>query len=246
MVDQTEKGAGTHRGCLLGTCCDDSVRPCASHESHDRPDHQFRRPLQRPRGGRDAVGRRGGRARGAELYWLTTVRADGRPHVTPLIGVHHDGAVHFCTGSGEQKARNLEHSAKVALTTGTNTWAAGLDVVVEGEAVRVADNARLQELADAYRGEVRRGLALRRRRRRLRGPGRGPRPTSSASSRPRCSRSRGAARADQLPVPGTYGACAAVGRAAGGSSLPVGASAQGRWSRAPTRHTGGRSIEGGR
>ena len=24
---------------------------------------------------------------GAELYWLTTVRADGRPHVTPLIGV---------------------------------------------------------------------------------------------------------------------------------------------------------------
>ncbi|QFG25164.1 pyridoxamine 5'-phosphate oxidase family protein [Actinomadura sp. WMMB 499] len=23
----------------------------------------------------------------AELYWLATVRADGRPHVTPLIGV---------------------------------------------------------------------------------------------------------------------------------------------------------------
>ena len=45
---------------------------------------------------------------GAELYWLTTVRADGRPHVTPLIGVWHDGAVHFCTGPREQKARNLE------------------------------------------------------------------------------------------------------------------------------------------
>jgi hypothetical protein len=41
---------------------------------------------------------------GAELDWLTTVRADGRPHVTPLIGVLDDGAVHFCTGSGEQKA----------------------------------------------------------------------------------------------------------------------------------------------
>ena len=93
----------------------------------------------------------------AELYWLTTVRADGRPHVTPLIGVHHDGAVHFCTGSGEQKARNLEHSAKVALTTGTNTWAAGLDIVVEGEAVRITDTAKLQELADAIEakyGEV--------------------------------------------------------------------------------------------
>ena len=23
----------------------------------------------------------------AELYWLTTVRADGRPHVAPLVGV---------------------------------------------------------------------------------------------------------------------------------------------------------------
>src|ERR671911_2297224 len=67
----------------------------------------------------------------AELYWLTTVRADGRPHVTPLIGVWHDGATHFCTGLDEQKARNIEHSAQVALTTGTNAWARGLDVVVE-------------------------------------------------------------------------------------------------------------------
>src|SRR4051812_23240413 len=73
----------------------------------------------------------------AELYWLTTVRADGRPHVTPLIGVAWDGALHFCTGLREQKARNLEHSADVALTTGTNTWAKGLDVVVEGRAVRI-------------------------------------------------------------------------------------------------------------
>ena len=93
----------------------------------------------------------------AELYWLTTVRADGRPHVTPLIGVHHDGAVHFVTGTGEQKFRNLEHARKVALTTGTNTWAKGLDVVVEGEAVRITDSAKLQELAGAIEakyGEV--------------------------------------------------------------------------------------------
>jgi general stress protein 26 len=86
----------------------------------------------------------------AELYWLTTVRADGRPHVTPLIGVAKDGAVHFCTGLREQKARNLEHHGQVALTTGNNTWAQGLDVVVEGTAVRVADRDALQLLADAY------------------------------------------------------------------------------------------------
>jgi hypothetical protein len=85
----------------------------------------------------------------AELYWLTTVRADGRPHVTPLIGVAHEGAMHFCTGPGEQKYRNLEHDSRVALTTGTNTWAEGLDVVVEGAAVRISDDAELQRVADA-------------------------------------------------------------------------------------------------
>jgi general stress protein 26 len=86
----------------------------------------------------------------AELYWLTTVRPDGRPHVTPLIGVFADGAVHFCTGEREQKAHNLEHSAKVALTTGSNSWAKGLDVVVEGTAVRMLDRDVLQRLSDAY------------------------------------------------------------------------------------------------
>src|SRR4051812_48976920 len=86
----------------------------------------------------------------AELYWLTTVRVDSRPHVTPLIGVVEDGTVHFCTGLGEQKARNLEHNSQVALTTGNNSWAQGLDVIVEGAAVRVTDGETLQRLADAY------------------------------------------------------------------------------------------------
>ena len=34
----------------------------------------------------------------AELYWLTTVRADGRPHVTPLIGLAEGSTAYFCTG----------------------------------------------------------------------------------------------------------------------------------------------------
>jgi pyridoxamine 5'-phosphate oxidase-like protein len=85
----------------------------------------------------------------AELYWITTVRADGRPHVTPLIGVWHAGALHFCTGLGEQKARNLAGNANVALTTGSNAWAEGLDVVVEGTAARITDGAELGRVADA-------------------------------------------------------------------------------------------------
>ena len=77
------------------------------------------------------------------------MRADGRPHVTPLIGVAEGEVVHFCTGLREQKAR-LEHSSRVALTTGNNAWAEGLDVVVEGTAERVTDRDELQRLADAY------------------------------------------------------------------------------------------------
>ena len=86
----------------------------------------------------------------AELYWITTVRPDGRPHVTPLIGVWHDGAMHFCTGDHERKALNLEQNRNVVLTTGTNTWADGLDVIVEGEAAAVRDEAQLAALAAAW------------------------------------------------------------------------------------------------
>jgi nitroimidazol reductase NimA-like FMN-containing flavoprotein (pyridoxamine 5'-phosphate oxidase superfamily) len=86
----------------------------------------------------------------AELYWITTVREDGRPHVTPLIGLYHEGALHFCTGLREQKYRNLEGNRNVAVTTGTNTWAAGLDVVVEGTVAQLTDNDALQRVADAY------------------------------------------------------------------------------------------------
>lgn len=89
----------------------------------------------------------------AELYWLTTVRGDGRPHVTPLVGVWVDDSFVFCTGPGEQKARNLEHGTAVTVSTGVNTWNAGLDLVVEGTAARVIGRAKLAALADAYRGK---------------------------------------------------------------------------------------------
>jgi nitroimidazol reductase NimA-like FMN-containing flavoprotein (pyridoxamine 5'-phosphate oxidase superfamily) len=88
---------------------------------------------------------------GAQLSWITTVRADGRPHVTPLVAVWLDGAVHFTTGPGEQKALNLAANPDVVMTTGCNTWDRGLDVVVEGRAERVTDAATLDRLAAAWR-----------------------------------------------------------------------------------------------
>jgi nitroimidazol reductase NimA-like FMN-containing flavoprotein (pyridoxamine 5'-phosphate oxidase superfamily) len=54
----------------------------------------------------------------AQLSWITTVRADGRPHVTPLVAVWLDEAAHFTTGPGEQKAVNLARNPSVVLTTG--------------------------------------------------------------------------------------------------------------------------------
>ena len=85
----------------------------------------------------------------AKVYWLSTVRPDGRPHVTPIAAVWVDGALHFTTGKAERKAKNLERNTQVVATTGSNLLE-GLDVVVEGEAVPVTDEARLQRLADAY------------------------------------------------------------------------------------------------
>lgn len=56
----------------------------------------------------------------AQLFWIATVRADGRPHVTPLVAVWSDEALYFSTGADEQKAMNIRHHARVILSTGCN------------------------------------------------------------------------------------------------------------------------------
>ena len=86
----------------------------------------------------------------ADLFWISTVRADGRPHVTPLVAVWLDGAIHFCTGAAEQKAVNLTGNPHVILMTGCSDWERGLDIVVEGDAVRVTGAGTLRRLAEAW------------------------------------------------------------------------------------------------
>ena len=90
--------------------------------------------------------------------WLTTVRPDGRAHVTPLIGVWSEGGLYFCTGPTERKARNLSHNANCILTTGRNDLDDGLDVVAEGEAALVTDDAELDNIPRAF--EVKYGSRL--------------------------------------------------------------------------------------
>ncbi|MGW1379027.1 pyridoxamine 5'-phosphate oxidase family protein [Streptomyces sp. NPDC002446] len=89
----------------------------------------------------------------AEIFWLATVRPDGRPHVTPVLAVWSEDALHFATGPGERKAKNLAANTHCALTTSTaggNDLHVGLDVVVEGEAVQVDDEPTLHRLAELY------------------------------------------------------------------------------------------------
>ena len=85
----------------------------------------------------------------AEVYWLSTVRSDGRPHVTPLLGVWLAGALYFCTGPNERKAKNLAQNPHCILTTGSNRLD-GLDIVVEGDVAKVSDQAELRNVADTY------------------------------------------------------------------------------------------------
>jgi general stress protein 26 len=90
----------------------------------------------------------------AEIFWLSTVRGDGRPHVTPLPAIWDRGALHFCTGTEEQKTKNLGRDPRCVLTTGTNRLRSGLDVVVEGIAERIVDHARLVELAALWESKL--------------------------------------------------------------------------------------------
>jgi general stress protein 26 len=89
-----------------------------------------------------------------EMFWLSTVRRDGRPHVTPLPAIWLDGALHFCAGSHEQKATNLQAHPGCVLAAGASQVRAGLDVVVEGPAVLATDPARLQRLAALWKSRL--------------------------------------------------------------------------------------------
>jgi nitroimidazol reductase NimA-like FMN-containing flavoprotein (pyridoxamine 5'-phosphate oxidase superfamily) len=86
----------------------------------------------------------------ADVFWLSTVRPEGRSHVVPLIAVWLDGALYFITGEDERKAKNLAKNTQVVITTGCNSLSEGLDIVVEGEAVAMSDDATRLRVLDAY------------------------------------------------------------------------------------------------
>jgi hypothetical protein len=75
--------------------------------------------------------------REARNYWLTTTRADGRPHAMPIWGVWLNGALWFGTGLESVKGRNLARDprAVVHLESGDDV------TILEGVADRAEDDA---------------------------------------------------------------------------------------------------------
>lgn len=59
-----------------------------------------------------------------------------------------DSALYFCTGPSERKAKNLAGNSRCVITTGCNVLHEGLDLVVERDAARVSDEARLRRVAE--------------------------------------------------------------------------------------------------
>ncbi len=90
----------------------------------------------------------------AEMFWLSTVRRDGRPHVAPLPAMWLHGKLHFCTGAHEQKAKNIEANPHCVVTTGTNSYRSGVDIVVEGTVERVTDKSLLARLAQMWSDKI--------------------------------------------------------------------------------------------
>ena len=79
-------------------------------------------------------------------HFLATVRPDGRPHVAGVGALWVDGKFYFTSGAGTRKSRNLAERSDCVLAVKL----AGLDLVVEGTATKVTDEATLQRLAERF------------------------------------------------------------------------------------------------
>lgn len=81
--------------------------------------------------------------------WLTTINADGSPHVTGIGAVWVDGAFWFETGEETRKGRNLARDPRCALSLATSDF----DIVVEGDAHIVTDPPTVAALAGRWAAE---------------------------------------------------------------------------------------------
>lgn len=78
--------------------------------------------------------------------WLTTINADGSPHVTAVGALWHDGTFWFQTGTPTRKHQNIVRDPRCSVAMSVRD----ADVVVEGEARRVTDPEELRQAAAGW------------------------------------------------------------------------------------------------
>lgn len=78
--------------------------------------------------------------------FLATTRPDGRPHLAGVGAMWDEGKVYFVSGERTRKSRNVAENANCSISMAY----ADMDLVFEGRAARVTDDAPLQRLAKRY------------------------------------------------------------------------------------------------
>jgi hypothetical protein len=78
--------------------------------------------------------------------WLSTVNADGSPHLTAVGALWMEGAFWFQTGAGTRKGRNVTRDPRCSIALSIR----GADVVIDGEAARVTEPGALARIARAW------------------------------------------------------------------------------------------------
>ena len=86
-----------------------------------------------------------------QTSWLATVRPDGSPHLMPIIAFWIDDAFHFVVSEGTRKGRNLAADGRCVVATG-NTTLPSLDLIVEGHAKPLDDEAAVKRVAEMLNG----------------------------------------------------------------------------------------------
>jgi Pyridoxamine 5'-phosphate oxidase len=82
----------------------------------------------------------------AGRFWIATTRPDGGPHMAAVGIVWDAGKFYLSTGAGTQKGKNLAHDPRCMVSIA----APGVDIVAEGEAKIIRDEAELQRIATLY------------------------------------------------------------------------------------------------
>ena len=80
-------------------------------------------------------------------FFLGTSRPDGQPHAASVGALWLDGDLYFTSGPETRKSRNLAANPVCTIAVGLE----GIDLVLEGEAMRETDQPTLERVAGLYR-----------------------------------------------------------------------------------------------